>query len=127
MDASWYPVLFAESPHDTIYVDSADAHRLKRQPSLISVWLRMTAKGADSLVIDGHRAAYIVAEDHVRCGDLNGMKLATVQFLAFDARDVFLGAGDTPDAPLHSLAQGTREWAEAAISCVHVLHQERTH
>jgi hypothetical protein len=126
MDESWYPVLFAESPHDTIYVDSAGAHRLVRQPSLISVWLRMTARTGDSLVVGGHRAAYIVAEDHVRCGDLKAMRLATVQFLAFDARDVFLGAGDTPEAPLHSLAEGTREWATAVVSCVHVLHQGRS-
>lgn len=125
MDRTWYPVLHAESPHDTIYVDSADAHRLTHQLSLISVWLRMTAHDADSLMIDGHRAAYIVAEDHVRCGDLKAMRLATVQYLAFDGRDVFLGAGDTPDAPLHSLAEGTREWAAAVVSCVHVLHHDR--
>ena len=97
MDRTWYPVLYAENPHDTIYVDTTHAHRMTREPSLVSVWMRMTLHSTDSLVINGKRASYIMAEDHVRCVDLKLMKLATIQFLAFDGRDVFLGAGDTPD------------------------------
>jgi hypothetical protein len=126
LDRTWYPVLYAESPHDTIYVDTTHAHRVTRAPSLVSIWMRMTLHSADSLVINGKRASYIMAEDHVRCGDLKLMKLATIQFLAFDDRDVFLGAGDAADAPLHSVTEGTREWAAAALGCVHVLHQQRT-
>ncbi len=95
-DETWYPVRDAENPYDTIYVDSAGARRVARQPALISMWTRTSAHSGDSLVIDGHRAAYVMAEDHVQCGDLKVMRLATVQFLAFDPKNVLLGAADTP-------------------------------
>jgi hypothetical protein len=126
MDKTWYPVLHAEGPHDTIYVDSARAHRIARDPSLVSVWVRMTAQTKDSLVIDGKSTAYIMAEEHVRCGDPNAFKLGTVQYLAFDEGNVFLGAVDTPDAPLHPVAEGSREWGVAVVACVQALHHQRS-
>jgi hypothetical protein len=44
----------------------------------------------------------------------------------FDERDVFLGASDTPQAPLHSTVQPTREWAVFALACNHILAKRRS-
>jgi len=123
-DNTWYAFPIPEDQNrDTMFVDWTRSHRVSDGSRLVVVWVKMTTHASDSALVDGTRAAYGLAEYHVQCGD-GTFRVATVQVLLFDARGVFLGAADTPDAPLHTAPDKSREWGAAMLACSHVSNLE---